>query len=337
MYPTEQSWSALRRCLRGEADYSHPADSEVARCAAIGQVAGLLVAAQPAYAEMLHVACEEASFQSMVLGLAEDRVASWLKTAGISRWALLKGTASSRMLYEDPALRQRSDIDLLISADQMVPVARLLSTKGLVEKTAAQHWAASASTPYQRTWDMQVSSMVVEIDVHRRLLRWDELTIDHDGVLERANSLEGSSPPLCTREDLLLHTLIHAANEAFRVPLRSWVDVARLVRHPDLDWSAVVNRANTWRITPAIWSGLEVTQRWFQVAPPLGIVAALRPPHIQAACLKKLTSSDGQYPCPIETPVGRAVFRMLCRVTPRDAMRQARQAAAIRTALILTR
>lgn len=333
----DRPWSVLRRCLRGDVGSAQSPQVDIASCADLGQVAGLLVEAQPVYLDSLSDACEKAALQAMVLGLAEERLASWLNAAGITRWVALKGTASSKMLYSDPALRQRSDIDLLISPDQMEAVAHCLEAEGLEEKTAAQHWAAADSMPYQRTWDMTISSMIVEVDVHRRLLRWEELTIDHDGVLDRAVRREGSVLPLCAPEDLLLHTLAHAANEAFRVPLRSWIDVVRLIHYPTLDWSAVVHRASTWRLQPVIWAGLEVARRWFDAAPPAGVLSALRPSAAQAFCLRRLTSSAGQHPCEIESALGRGAFRMLCRVNPQDAIMQARQAVAIRTALHLSR
>jgi hypothetical protein len=337
MRGADKDWIALRRCLLCSTAVSVAQHEAILHCATIGQVGPLLAKRQPDLAERLSAINEQSALHTMLLGLAEDRLSQWLSEAGVTRYVALKGTSSSRLLYVTQDLRPRSDIDILVCEHQMPRVVTYLAERGLREKTAPQHWAASEAMPYQRTWEIPIGDLWVELDVHQRLVRWKEITIDHRAILDRADRLEGNTLPLCAPEDLLIHTLIHAANEAFRVPLRSWVDVALLLKGPDLDWSAVVDRSHQWRVAPMVWAGLRIVHRWFELSPPLGVLACLRPPRPQATLLKKLTAHDGQFPSRIQTATGRAAFRILCRSSRRDAAHQVAQAAAIRVALARSR
>lgn len=145
---------------------------------------------------------------------------------------VLKGAALAGTVYEDPALRPMSDIDLMVREEEFVQACGSLSS----------HEGYGARLDMNATY-MRLTHAVffggppgmVTVEIHKSLLGdialrnersvWDRVLRDRNGRLV-----------LCP-EDMLAHICVHAA---LRHQLRSpsqLLDIAMLVRHEgDLDW-----------------------------------------------------------------------------------------------------
>ena len=319
--PSPGTWLALNAVLSG-GPLGVAAPEEVARAAVLGEVEALALQLAPELKPWLAAAVERRAHQAMLISFAEGRALEVLEAAGINRWAALKGSAAARLLYDDPALRPRRDVDLLIDGCDMDALMRAAHRAGWSDITHATHLALAGDGPYEREFLLDIGGARVGCDVHRRLLQWRELDVDVTGVLDRAQA-GGDGWRTCSAEDLLLHTALHAANAAFVVPLRTWVDVQRLAALDSLDWAAVVDRARTWGGRRCLWVTLRVAARWLKASVPPEVLEALVP---DSRVVRRL-ERDYSGPCPwVMThpalgPLGRVRMRVGIRDAPGAAMR----------------
>ena len=317
--PSDEAWQALRTLLSGTSKATAPSE-ELARAAVLGQVEVLALEALPALGAWLEAAVRQRLEQSVTVGFAEARVAEVMADAQADRWVALKGSASAHTLYGDSSHRARRDVDVLVHPEEVARVSEAALAAGWEDVTHATHLAGSGQRPYEREWLVPLGAHRVGCDVHQRLLRWTEFRVDVDAVIERGRALE-SGWRVCAPSDLLIHTALHAANAAFRVPLRSWLDVQRLVSGAELDWEHVLRTSQAWHAKRCVWAALVICQRWFDASPPQEVMNELSPGDRAAQRLKRLLGGRGQWPvCGRASRFGRARTRMRLRDVPTDAL-----------------
>lgn len=285
-------WRAVRARLGGPPATAAPLQ-EVAEAARRAGVAPLLATSgDRALAQLLADDLTTAITRDALLEQTERRVAALLTGEAV---CLLKGGATGRLVYDAPYLRPRRDIDVLVASDRVEPIAARFVEAGW-NRRAAEAWWARDAEPYEVTlaWELPGGG-VVECDLHRRLAAWTHLGVDVAGMLSRARP--GEAPlPLCDPSDALLHTCLHAVTAGFCVPLRSWVDVQRLLRHPDVDLTTVAGTARDWGVSQALWVALRIVRRWLGAAIDPVILDGLAPPPPERAALATLLSGDGEHP-----------------------------------------
>ena len=136
----------------------------------------------------------------------------------------------------------------------------------------------------------------VSLDVHRKLAASDRFRVDHQGILDRAIAHDELPWPISHPEDTLLHTALHMATNRFWVPLRSWVDVQRLVTHPEVSLERVFERAERWKMRTSLWAVLWVCQRWFPESLPESILDRIEPAMGIRHALQAGLNGDGHRP-----------------------------------------
>jgi hypothetical protein len=316
--PEHEVWRALRALLSGAVTMPTPSEA-LAEAAVLGQVEVLALEALPELHRWLGPAVRQRREQSVMVGFAESRVAEVMAAASTQRWVALKGSASAYTLYADPSHRARRDVDILVHPDDIPGVSQAARDAGWEDVTHSTHLAGSAKSPYEREWMVPLGVHRVGCDVHQRLLRWTEFCVDVPEVLQRIRTLE-SGWRVCDSSDLLIHTALHAANAAFQVPLRSWLDVQRMVASPELDWERVLRTSRLWHAQRCVWAALLVCDRWVGVSAPTEVMTQLSPGRRVAQRLGRLLEGQGAWPGTHELGrFGRARTRMLLRDVPRDA------------------
>ncbi|HET7528080.1 MAG TPA: nucleotidyltransferase family protein [Burkholderiaceae bacterium] len=194
---------------------------------------------------------------------------------------VLKGAYLAQAVYPDPALRAMSDADLLVRR------------RDLERATATMQAMGWRQSPMSRASGHQLPTF--ELDGVQVELHWN---IEDDGApftvdvaalwslavpmrIGRARALSLSP------EDLLLHLCLHSAYghgwKQFDGGLRHLVDIAAVVRHhaTNLDWPAVVQRAQAWRAQRCVGLCLMTARDLLQVAVPQGVLDRLSVPPIQ--------------------------------------------------------
>jgi hypothetical protein len=185
---------------------------------------------------------------AMAQGRMLVRIARQAEQEGIQLLAL-KGAALGGLIYGDPALRPKSDLDLLVSVEQLGKAADLLHGLGFRPRLDAASAQASAKhlPPIIRQIDRQ--TVVVELHhglsvhqgperstVSRLMARSQSFELDEDGT--RVQTL---SPA-----DMLRHLCDHLCDHAvYQVRLIWLLDIAGWAEsyRDQVDWGHMAGRA----------------------------------------------------------------------------------------------
>lgn len=327
--PSAADFAALRAVLGGPpAPSVRPA--RLAAAAREGQVVRVAARRAPEIAELLAEDAMRAVGLDLALEQATRTLRALFEGAGIAKLALLKGSATAHYLYEDPSERQRKDVDLLVAEAEFPAAEAALIDAGWERIDPGTWWSESPSHRHESTFRRGFSGVSLECDLHRRLTAWRAFAVDHAGILERARPRGGSVLPACHPRDALLHGALHAATTGYGVPLRSWLDIARLCGHPEVALEQVARDARGAGLGRALWAALRVAQRWLSAQVPEAILEGLRPPRLVARALDRLLSGQGATPVaagPLPAAWSRQLARALALAGPREAPRLAAQYA----------
>lgn len=168
------------------------------------------------------------------------RILGHLKTRGIEALPY-KGPALAEMLYGNVALRQFTDLDVLIHVADVPRVKAALLELGYeagiaLSRRQERDYLASG---YEYTFDSQHGRNLLEMQ-WRVLPRFYSVDFDVDGFFDRSGTVSVGGQPLRTLgvEDLMLVLCVHAAKHAWAQI--SWLcDVAELARQKPIDWDSV--------------------------------------------------------------------------------------------------
>ncbi len=317
--PSEAAWSSLRAWLGGPGPRDAAPFGEIAAAARIGHVVRLAAAASPDLEEELRPDVERSVSASLAHAEAEQVLAAACEGY---RVVLIKGSATSRLLYADPTLRDPGDVDVLVADDALEPILERLIAGGAQESTVASlRWGMDR--PHQRVADWCRPKSTVSLDVHRRLQRWDLPDVDHEELLDGAIAHLAAPLPVPRPEHALLIALVHAANDAYASDLKGWVDVAGLCRGESLDWGLVLRTAERWRARTLTWTGLRIAERWLSAPVPGGIWTALAPPAAAIPMLDALIGGRGRSPSTHHGRANRLLLPMILRDGIKDRVSHA--------------
>jgi hypothetical protein len=293
--PGESAWFALRQLI-AQGKYTLDVEPKLlAEAASIGDVSELVCAIDPGLSPWLDSGRHERIFRDMLLCRAEHDVSAHLTQAGVKRFCFLKGTATSRQLYEHTEHRPRRDIDILVHEDDYNRTYEIFLSGGWKKAELDAYWFQNAPDPFQRIVCKKVGHLEIECDIHRSLSSWTEFVPDHDGIIARALSQNQGGPSLITPADGVLHTCLHMAMDSFMVPLRSWVDIHRFIECYPEELYVAVERSRHWGMGSILWLCLYNTRRWFDTAISTELLDSLKPPQLVDSLLIQATSSDGAW------------------------------------------
>jgi hypothetical protein len=160
---------------------------------------------------------------------------------------LLKGGALSATVYPQPSRRHNHAIDLLVNPEWMAPASAVLTriqcTRRPVSSGAARHQD-------YRHWTG------LALGLHSTAFFLPYFEMPDEQVLARAVSISiaGRGVRIMSPEDGLVHVCAHATYSRSRANLRWACDAFYLLeRHPNLDWSVVIETAVRSRAGLPLW------------------------------------------------------------------------------------
>jgi Uncharacterised nucleotidyltransferase len=189
----------------------------------------------------------------------------------------IKGATLAVLAYGDLALRDFSDLDLLVPENALEEAQVVLSTLGYERRSVA----AGQS-------DLQHDDGPYQVFVKRRTLcrvdlQWVMAHQHFSFRLDRpefwarrvAVAFQNQTVPGLAPEDLLIVLCVHGSKHAWEH--LKWVcDVAELVRsHPNFDWNQVFVRASTWRCRRMLYLGLAVAHLLLGTPLPAAVLERL--------------------------------------------------------------
>lgn len=194
---------------------------------------------------------------------------------------VLKGAFLAANVYDNPAVRPMSDIDLLVPLDRLEQAGALLTALGYrparpldtdVVLEVVQHLPLSlrrdAAGAIEIHWGLTPPKRTYSVDVAEF---WERCV---------PTSIAGRELLALCPEDLLLHLSVHAAYmHEFACGLRPFCDLAATIRHygNSLAWDALTARAIRLGWRRGVYLALRLAQEWLGAAVPAEALDALQP------------------------------------------------------------
>jgi hypothetical protein len=176
-----------------------------------------------------------------------------------------KGPVLAASAYGDLALRQFSDLDILVQKQDIPKAKDLLISNGyrwLSELNPTQQKAYLRSDSGSFVFQKDDGRAVVEVDREITTLREFPFWLDLEPLWKRRVwiSFEGRKVPVFSPEDLLLILCVHGAKH--RWDQLNWIcDLAELIRvHQGLDWGMLLERASALGCERILFLGLFLAQ-----------------------------------------------------------------------------
>lgn len=189
----------------------------------------------------------------------------------------IKGATLAVTAYGDLALRDFTDLDLLIPEGSVAETQTILSRLGYERRSVV----AEQSDAHHDDGPHQV--FVKRRTLCRVDLQWlmahqhFAFRLDRPEFWERRVSLEfeNKTVPGLAPEDLLIVLCVHGSKHAWEH--LKWVcDVAELIRsHPDLDWDRIFVYASNWRCRRMLYLGLSVAHQILDAPLPEAVLKRL--------------------------------------------------------------
>ncbi len=172
----------------------------------------------------------------------------------------LKGPALAERLYPDPSVRPSSDLDLLVAPGDLDRAAAALATLGYQPE-------AGPADRYHRAHHHHIHLLRAQppmIELHFRAYAGFGIVVPADALLARAaerRTARGRRIWVPAPEDEWLYLAVHAAGHAFERLI--WLHDLKLLlrRHPDLDWTAVADRARALGVATAVAATCDALRR----------------------------------------------------------------------------
>lgn len=165
----------------------------------------------------------------------------------------LKGAWLSEKVYDDPAQRGMSDLDLLIRADDRDASHALFLALGYEAESNVLHSGISYDQAYRHT------ARPHRVEMHWHVnseLTPDQPTPDMAAIWQRtsASTLLGHPTRQLAPEDQLSHLIQHIFHHAFAMHLRGYLDIALLLKRQDEGFAAasLASAASDWQIGHAL-------------------------------------------------------------------------------------
>lgn len=224
-------------------------------------------------------ACFQASrYRSAAMLRELLRVTSMLEGHGIPAMAF-KGPALAARAYGDVALRQPTDLDILVHS------AAFEASLDLLRRNGYEHGQADngRTSGYARDGDHAVllipAGGPAPIDLHRKLFPTSFVGIlDIERTWRRHAWLDlcGTRVRCLRAEDELVYLCMHGSKSWWH--RLSWVcDVAETLQsHRDLDWDDVVSVARRARASRMLWLGLLLAREMLSAPVPDEVLSPTR-------------------------------------------------------------
>lgn len=203
-------------------------------------------------------------------------------------YAVFKGAAIRELIFDEPAIRLCSDIDILVAPGQRAAAARVLVEAGyrlVIEPSVVSH-------------EVVLARDLVAIDLHWELLRPGRIPASMTGELLSRRQRQHGRWTL-SETDALFVILVHPALSKHlstsQMGLHRIVDIVRWLQRIDVDWQALGHQLRSCGLKTAAWTMLSLVRLLSPAtfAPVVdGPLQSLRPGRLRAAYLRWWLNQD---------------------------------------------
>ena len=204
------------------------------------------------------------------------KVAELLKNNNVD-FIVLKGTYLAEKLYGDIALRQFSDIDLLIREEDGEKAQQVLKDAGFQSNDYPMAEFLRKNVGFEHYPPLVFQGVPVEL--HVRLNRpGEQFQIVTDSVWQHAEmvSLQGIEVKVPDLTDVLIHTCVHL-HKHFRdgqVQFTGFNDIVNLLdtESDKINWDELSDRCRMYRCEEIVFTYLLLVSKYYQLSLPENIV-----------------------------------------------------------------
>jgi hypothetical protein len=187
-----------------------------------------------------------------------------------------KGPVLALSAYRNLALREFTDLDVLIHKRDLPRTKNLLISEGFSPRTHATYWDEADELELGYNLLFVHAQTAIEVEVHWAFTsKYLPFAADLPYLDKRLDSLlvEGSRLSTIMPEDLLLILCVHASKHLWDT-LIMFSDVAELIRRNiSLDWSRIVEQAAALGATRMLMLGLLLVNGLLEVSIPAPLLA----------------------------------------------------------------
>lgn len=230
------------------------------------------------------------------------------RTAGIDA-VVVKGPTLALQAFGDPAVRQYSDLDILVRHRDVLRAATLMSAAGFSPEIPLDA-AAAGRVPGQFLFMRPATHTVVELHTERTL-RYFPRPLPLETLFSRrvCVSLDGREVATLSPEDTLSFICVHGSKHLWERLM--WIaDVAALVTRPRVyDWSRAMATAREMGAVRMVHLGLRLATDCLQAAVPEQIGRAVRADRAAARLAERVLQQLPAGENAERGVIGRALFR----------------------------
>jgi len=208
---------------------------------------------------------------------------------------VLKGLWLCEKIYEEPAMRPGSDIDILVRKHKVDACLTLLDEQGI-----GQYWHNLMHDDYFTRHHLHqqrcTRDLNIWFEIHWALDHpYTLLTVDYESIFARAkpSMLLGAPIHEMALPDLLLSLAVHLVKHAVYLPslvhredlpriiladgmLMYYLDIAEVIKqYKEIDWELTIQLAHEWGAVDILGSVLQVCKRYFAAPIPDEVITAL--------------------------------------------------------------
>jgi hypothetical protein len=186
-----------------------------------------------------------------------------------------KGPVLSLTLYEDPALREFCDLDILVQKKDVFRALRLLSTIGYKKIVEYPRVIEAKILEQQNHFQVEKNNQSCLVEIHWMLTPgYLDLSYAIEDCWKRVKDISIQSHRFRTlqSEDLLMSLCIHGFKHMWHSIF--WLaDIARFLdKHPNLNWDFIFKRYTHPEIQRILFIGLIISRDCLEVDLPINIL-----------------------------------------------------------------
>lgn len=186
---------------------------------------------------------------------------------------LLKGGALSRTVYDEPAWRTMTDIDVWVQDAQITPAAQCMASLGYEANVKAERPFA-----LQQMARGEIEFELPSLPYSLVELHWSPFpgwwltrtaAVDEAALWQKKEPLAADLKGIyqLSPEDMVIHLAVHMAiNHRFsQSAVRGLIDIALTAQKRGVDWPLVAERAHSWRVRTAVYLVLSLFNQFIKI------------------------------------------------------------------------
>ena len=212
------------------------------------------------YLNLMKEYCEKSSKQNLFLSQELLKIINLLRINNIDA-LYIKGPIMTSNIYQNLALREFGDLDILIHQNDFSKIKKIFLSHGYQIEHNLNSWQENlyVKNHYQITFQNKIG---VNLDIHwcltpkylNQSFSWDKLlknTIEIDFYNEKVKTL--------STEYLLIYLCVHGSKDLWK-ELRALTDIYELINSTqNLNWGIILKTAKEFKVLKMVYLGILLT------------------------------------------------------------------------------